>query len=939
MSVLVGRDRDVGVLLGCLEEAERGRARLVVCVGEPGIGKSLLADELSRTARSRGAVVAWGRAAATDGAPPYRPWLEVLRALATVGSVDSRVLAGVLDMTGEPSVEERMRWFDDVTGVVLQAARTSLLVVVLDDADAADAGSQLLARHLGRSAREERLLLVVTCRDTAGPVSELAQAPHATQLEVRGLDRAGVGQLVGSILGRHPTEAELAAVMQATAGNPFFVAELARHLATYGDLNAVPRSVRDAVRVRLARLTPDCRAALEAAAVVGVEFPILLVAAMTQQHPPALLKALDEATAAALVTPAVGSAQWRFTHALVRDAIVAGMDTAQRVALHRRAAEALERQQERRQGPVIFALARHWTEAAVAGGSTPARVWAERAARESMRQHAYEDACGWFARALSVDAGLQDEARCRLTLGLASAQALSADMLGALRSCQEVIDLAARLGLSELVAESALVVDPTFDPHIDRLIRAMCEQALSVLDQDQRGLRAGVLSAYAVVCDHLSDIEEAERAVEEALSLVGDDGGDVTAMESALVGHHMVRSGPDGLAEREVNADRMADLGIRADRPDLLMAAAEWRFDAATERGDLAGAGRELEAMARWSSRVGGPISRWRVLRSRAVLAQARGQLVEAKRYGEDALATVAATGFPPAFMLYSGFLANLGHHIGYSPETLQALGMGVDPAEREWPLEGIVMTLGPATVLADLGRIHEAARLYRRLGPASEWRETPHGALLTWALGLVTATRVGADEDVVALRGKLGAFRGHHIVNGRYAMAYLGPAELWLGIGATHLGLVDDAIADLESAMKICAANGAEGFRAEAEYELARALVRRSAPGDLGRARSLAMEARRRCAELGMPPILEKVSGLITRLQAEPLVRLSARESEVAALVAEGHTNREIAARLYISERTAQNHVQHILDKLNLPNRSQIAVWVERTRMSSVVE
>src|SRR4051812_38383712 len=118
MSALVGRDRDLAVLLSLLEEAEHGRARLVVCVGEAGIGKTRLADELSRTARSRGAVVAWGRAATTEGAAPYRPWIEVVRELAAAGCGDSQAVAGVLAMTGEPSVAERMRWFDAVTGVV-----------------------------------------------------------------------------------------------------------------------------------------------------------------------------------------------------------------------------------------------------------------------------------------------------------------------------------------------------------------------------------------------------------------------------------------------------------------------------------------------------------------------------------------------------------------------------------------------------------------------------------------------------------------------------------------------------------------------------------------------------------------------------------------------------------------------------------------------------
>lgn len=946
MSILVGRDAELAALLDGLEDAEGGRARVLVCVGEPGIGKTRLADELTGVARSRGVVVAWGRAVGTDGGPPYRLWAEVITALEAAGLADSHALAALRAMTGERSVEERLRWFDDVTAAVLAAARTSPLVVVLDDADAADIGSQLLARHLARTARDEQLLVVVTCRETSGPLSELPREPQTRQLELRGLSQAGLQQQVASIAGREPTDAELTLLMEATAGNPFLAAELARQLADHGDLSAVPRSVRDSVRSRLSQLTPAASSALEGAAVIGVEFQIPLLAAMTERQEPAVLAALDEAAAAAFVTPRRQPGQWRFTHALIRDAIDAAMDTARRASLHRRAAEAIEAQcagwehTGHHDGAAVFALARHWAEAAVAGGSAPALYWTEQAGRAALRQHAYEDACRWFAQSLSLTrgSGADEQARSRLTLRLASAQALAADMPGALHSCQQVMGVAIRLGLTDLAAESALIVEPTFDPQIDRLIRDLCEQALDVLGPEQAGWRARVLAAYAVVCDHLSDIEEAERAVAEALSLVVDS-QDVKALEAALVGHHMVRSGPDGLAEREATADRMAELGTRTRRPDLLLSAAEWRFDAACERGEIREAGREIEGMTRWATRIGGPISRWRVLRCRAVLAQAHGQLGEAQRYGAQALATVAATGHPPAFLLHGGFLAILGHHIGYPGPTLEALGMSEDPAEQDWPTEGIVMTLGPAAVLSDLGRIPEATRLYRRLGPASEWQETPHGALFTWAMGLLTATAVGADDDVTTLRDRLGAFRGHHIVNGRYAMAYLGPAELWLGIGATHLDLLDDAIADLEAATKSCAASGAEGFQAESEYELARALTRRGGPGDLSRARSLALDAQQRCVALGMPPIFEKASALLRHLDEKRHTVLTPREQQVAVLVAGGHTNREIAARLYISERTAQNHVQHVLDKLQVRNRSQIALWVQRSDLSTPAE
>jgi DNA-binding NarL/FixJ family response regulator len=191
----------------------------------------------------------------------------------------------------------------------------------------------------------------------------------------------------------------------------------------------------------------------------------------------------------------------------------------------------------------------------------------------------------------------------------------------------------------------------------------------------------------------------------------------------------------------------------------------------------------------------------------------------------------------------------------------------------------------------------------------------------------------------VATLRAKLGPWRGHHVVNGRYAMAYGGPVELHLGIAAAHLGLVDDAIADLEQAVKACMENGADGYRAEAGYELASALVRRLAPGDLTHARTVAVEALRRTDELGMAPIRAKAKNLLDRIDTAPAVALTPRELEVADLVAQGLTNREVAARLFLSERTAQNHVQHILDKLDLPNRSQIALWARGRELSNSVE
>lgn len=160
---------------------------------------------------------------------------------------------------------------------------------------------------------------------------------------------------------------------------------------------------------------------------------------------------------------------------------------------------------------------------------------------------------------------------------------------------------------------------------------------------------------------------------------------------------------------------------------------------------------------------------------------------------------------------------------------------------------------------------------------------------------------------------------------------------ELWTGHGLTHLGRFDEAIADLVAGADACAGNGAVGYLTEAQYELASALARRRQPGDIARARSLLKASSQQASALGMGVIAGKADALAEGLAgAGPLTR---REWQVAGLVAAGKTNREIAEELYLSERTAQNHVQHVLTKLGLSNRSQIAAWVTRQEMSSPAE
>jgi DNA-binding CsgD family transcriptional regulator len=198
---------------------------------------------------------------------------------------------------------------------------------------------------------------------------------------------------------------------------------------------------------------------------------------------------------------------------------------------------------------------------------------------------------------------------------------------------------------------------------------------------------------------------------------------------------------------------------------------------------------------------------------------------------------------------------------------------------------------------------------------------------------GILAAAALDELADLALLRERLAAFRGQHVVSGAGCVAYFGPVELWLGKAAAHLGDYAGALADLEHAIQACTDNGAAAFTVEAQLELARALLTRSGPGDVRRARDLATAAADRADLLGMTPFAAAGHELSASLSAPASSGLTVRELEVARLVADGLTNRAIATRLVVSERTAANHVQHILVKLGLANRSQIASWVRTSR------
>jgi DNA-binding CsgD family transcriptional regulator len=959
---LVGREAELAVLTDSLAAAIDGLPRVVLCEGEAGIGKTRLAQELLEVAERRGVLWAWGSAAETSGPPPFWPWCQVLRALA--GRVDLQALAGQhrLDaelariapdvVSAEPpaagsgSAEDRFRQFDAVARLLREVCLQAPLLVVLDDAHWADEASLLLLHHVTRVLTDERLLVLVNVRDTErgddAVIARIGREPVTRRIQLRGLAPAAIRRQLASVLGREVDEREVLEAEALTGGNPFFVGEVALAIADRRQGSHAPlatSNVQGAIAARLRRLSPDCVRLLEAAAIVGRSFSVAVVASMLAQQVVGCLALVDEARAARLVEADGEPGGYRFVHALVRDVIEHALGTADRVRLHRSAADAIERHHGP-PGPPVFELARHWAVAAVIGERARAAGWIRRAAEEAMRRLAYEETARLFRQALDIGgAELDGQERCTLLLAAGAAAHLSADLGGRLDACLEAAEVARALGRPDLLAEAALVIEPVGRPGFDLATRRLCEEAIAALDSEPASLRARVTARLAESFAYLRELDRAWPASEHALALA-EQSGDPLAVAAALRARQLVCSGPDGLEDRARLADRMLALGRQTRQAGVEVWARLWQIDASFERGDLGRVASEIDALARCVREIQGPRERFEVLRCQAALAQAQARFLDARRLADEAFAVMAPSGHPGPYAVRAAIANLVGRHVGQDDASVAANNL-VGASEEIHESFGLIGRLSYAHAVVTAGRPEDAAEVYRSLGPVGGWGPLPHLVLFSYAFGIAVAVPLGLSADLDALYDRLDPFRGHHVVSGAGAVAYFGPVDLWLGIAAHHLGRVDAAVTDLERAAQACQHNGAVGFEVEADVELAAVLARRHRPGDADRARSLATHAANQAAALGMGPFVDRTKGLralLSAVESEPL-RLTRRELEVAELVGQGLTNREIARRLVLSERTAQNHVQHILTKLGLANRSQVAVWVNSRKLSMPAE
>jgi DNA-binding SARP family transcriptional activator len=438
---LVGRAAQLGVIDRALAGTSSGRGRIVLVAGEPGIGKTRLAEEAARRARASGVAVAWGRSDQDAGAPPFWPWTQVLRSLLGDGAAGSTgagldthaaELAPILPelASGGPRAPApvvdpeaaRFRLCQAATTALLELASGRRLLVVLDDLQWADVASLRLLSHLATTLAVAPVVVLVTYRDRtleggaplADTLAELARTAPVDRLELAGLDAADVAHVMAAHGGTDPDDELARLVSDRTGGNPFFVIEVLHLLSANGwpggtsaeaaslVAQQVPAGVRDVLRRRVSRLPDQTRTVLLVAAVVGQEFDLDVVRAVTGLDDDDTLAAVELTVSAGLVLedPATVG-RFRFAHALIREAIYGEISRARRARLHARVGQALL---ERRGDDAdhVLQTAHHWWLAAPVVGADRALPHVLAAAELCLDTFAHEEAERQLRRSLDL---------------------------------------------------------------------------------------------------------------------------------------------------------------------------------------------------------------------------------------------------------------------------------------------------------------------------------------------------------------------------------------------------------------------------------------------------------------------------------------------------------------------------------------------------------
>ncbi|HVL06236.1 MAG TPA: BTAD domain-containing putative transcriptional regulator [Acidimicrobiales bacterium] len=863
----VGRDGELDTLLAVAGAAAGGHGRVAVVSGEPGIGKTRLVEEVASRSRAAGTVVAWARCPESAASAAFWPMTQLADQLVAAGALapENRPDLPAGDPDGAvPADPAADRFAVHAAAVGAIASVTRPCVLVVDDLQWADAASLRLLEFAAGELRSLPVALIVTTRapDDTSPAAlvdclgELARQPGAVRIDLGGLSQDAVTRWLGA----RSIDDMSAFVHDRSGGNPFFVRELVELLVSEGGASvAVPAAVADVVRRRVGRLPPLTQRLLSMASVVGRTVDVDILARVAELPMAEALEGLDPAVAAGLLAEdpsALG--RFRFSHALVAEALVTELAASRRARLHAATALAIDALRPAGEGQLVE-LSHHATAGAVAGTAELAVESSARAARHAAARTAHEDAARHWATALrAVDLARPGDRRARyeilVELGLARRRA--DDVAGAQEALLDAIRVADDLDDVDAMARAACAVTQegfwqvgdylTPDP-------ALADGVARVLDRlgpADSAARAELLGILANVLHFSAEPRRLDELSAEAVT-VARRVGDPEVLARSLIRRIGAIWRAPTIAERRALAEELATVAEAHDLPAwIVFCGAFARMFTAFEQGEPAeGHLARVRALAEAS---GSPAARTQLGWFEAGWLGQRGEYAAAERVAWASYELYRRTRRWAAEVILGGAMLLVWVDRGRFPE-----GVGIDIGAVLESTYSLIARESVAWALLESGMNDEARAV---IGPPGGVPEPPDdwAWLATLAGAALVRAELGDVEAVGRLYPQLLPYSGLVVMSG--SVPSFGVVDWALACCAEALGQEDAAAGHAAGAVDLARRIGARALLSRTLVVHGRVLA---GSGDTERAAQAFAEARALAAELGVVPVLRRLDGL----------------------------------------------------------------------------
>lgn len=887
---LVGRTECLSVLQTALTHASHGAGRLVVLLGEPGIGKTRLAETAVQAAQKLGMRTAWGHFTASEGTPPLWPMLPVLRDLNIDGMADealrnlqTRLSASAAQAQPSTSDDKALQasldqanyalhhTIDTISWTLQRLGQRNPILIVLDDLQWADSATIRLLNYVACELPRWPVLIVVTARNAevsshAQPSRELLRLfaqRTCERIELTRLGQHHVADYVAALF--EQPRAELAqALFARSRGNPFFMVELLKPFV--GREPPEPRQlhfsglVLDVVRERIESLPSATRALLAQAAVIGQDFDLGLLRQVGDLSSEAVLEAIDPAIVNETLTASPRlPGGYAFEHELVRDVLYAELAVTERCKLHQRVATALGKRRDAGLEVPDAELAQHALAALPHGDVATAVTYARNAALTAMRIAANADARALLLRALEglkLAAEPDPQSLTALLLNLATVERLlgEPEYVDHLQRC---VALAKKHRFGPLLTAAGRVLSPSPGLMGQPEAASVLEAAAEMLPQEDATRRAIVLSHLAWSPPHCHSATRVRELLTEA-SALAERSRDLDALATVRDARLFFEAGPERVRDAQLLADEI-DHQLR-EHPETATSArsistARFRVIAALQHGDAASLERAIEQRSKVLAKVNNRELSWHHERLMLILRMNRGQFAGVAVEIERLRGIAERLGLHAWPTLWASDLAELLLRTGDTSVLAARMRPALTPCPHDLPS----VLARKLRFLVELG--FEADARAAMVNVTSEYiLELPHDRDYIGMLCQLAAASAALGErtQCQSLYALLSPYAHCYAADMSYHCA--GSVSHFLGLLARALGEPQAAIEHFSQAVVRNQQFGLEACRVSSQFQLALALADSLESAEQARSQALLVQTHRQAHELGLAPLVRLI-------------------------------------------------------------------------------